>query len=94
MKAIRPLSSASFAPLISIEDGNVGSVDPNVVMAHAYHKSQSKKGDDKSSTKNGDGPLAFLGLQRRGSRDEDEKVCQFCIFTVTLTFRFCDSNQP
>ena len=59
------MSSASFAPLVSLDEGE--SVDPSVTMAKAYCK--VKKDEDK---KPNEGPLAFLGLQRKSVDEEDE----------------------
>ncbi len=73
-KAIRPLSSASFAPLIDIdeEEGDVVEMDPSVAMAKAYLKQDASKksSDEERRARSEEGPLAFLGLQRR-SVDED-----------------------
>jgi hypothetical protein len=63
----RSLPSASFAPLVSLEDAPV---DPSVAMAKAYCK--EKKEEEK---KFDDGPLAFLGLHRK-SVDNDDAATQ------------------
>ena len=71
-KAVRPLSSASFAPLIAIDEGEeITSMDPNEVMAKAYMK--DNKEEEKSKPKEDAGPLGFLGLQRKSNEDDDKK---------------------
>lgn len=78
--ALKPLSSASFAPLIALDDGQeLTSFDPSEEMAKAYMKQKSldQEGEEEGSKGGGDGekkkedsrqeagPLAFLGLQQK-----------------------------
>eukprot|EP00095_Tigriopus_kingsejongensis_P004720 maker-scaffold931_size79642-snap-gene-0.11 protein:Tk04720 transcript:maker-scaffold931_size79642-snap-gene-0.11-mRNA-1 annotation:"pogo transposable element with znf domain" len=69
-RAQKSLSSASFAPLISLDEDEVRSFDPNEVMAKAYMKAADSK--EEKRTPNHEGPLAFLGLQMRSSVSEDD----------------------
>ncbi len=77
--AVQTLSSASFAPLVSLDDDrgsggpnvnadDITSFDPSVVMAQAYQKDKRDKVADQPSAGQ-QGPLAFLGLQRRPSAE-------------------------
>lgn len=61
------MTSASFAPLVSLEDQQV---DPSVAMAKAYCKEKKEEEEKKPE----DGPLAFLGLHRKSADgDEDDE---------------------
>lgn len=74
-KAVKELPSASFAPLVDIpeDDSEIVSFDPNVVMAKAYHQG-NKEDKSKTGPRENDGPLAFLGLQRKTSVDEKDET--------------------
>ena len=73
-------AASAAKPILVDRDGEIESFDPNEVMAKAY---MSKKPDDdkeepKSQTQ--DGPLAFLGLQKKS----EEKVDKPVIKKITL----------
>jgi hypothetical protein len=72
-KARVQLSSASFAPLVNIEEDcrDISSFNPSEEMAKAYMKEDKNK-EEKKPIKKAEGPLAFLGLQQRKSVEEKE----------------------
>merc|ERR1719290_231336 len=71
------LRSAGFAPLISLEDEEqmAQGIDPRISISQAYKAAEAAEGGDnegKKDRKEQEGPLAFLGLQRKESVEEEE----------------------
>ena len=88
-KAALPVTSASFAPLVSVgdDDDNIESYDPNEVMAKAYHQKsvqERMEGEEKSeSTPDIEtGPLAFLGLTRTVGQDENVRESFKVVYNI------------
>jgi len=74
-KAQRVFTSAEFAPLISLdeEEQMAKGMDPRISISQAYKAADGVDKEGKKERKDQEeGPLAFLGLQRKESVDDEE----------------------
>jgi len=74
-KAQRVFTSAEFAPLISLdeEEQMAKGMDPAISISQAYKAADGVDKEGKKERKDQEeGPLAFLGLQRKESVDDEE----------------------
>lgn len=67
--SLTPVNKATISD-IDDDDDKIESYDPNEVMAKAYMKSTESKEEKKPPGQ--EGPLAFLGLQRKSSVDNND----------------------
>ncbi|XP_059085785.1 uncharacterized protein LOC131882601 [Tigriopus californicus] len=65
------------------DDDKIESYDPNEVMAKAYLKPLESKEEKKPSGQ--EGPLAFLGLQRKPSMDDEESNSKTDVDSIRLS---------
>ena len=73
-------AASAAKPILVDRDGEIESFDPNEVMAKAYMTKKPEDDKEEPKSQAQDGPLAFLGLQKKS----EEKVDKPVIKKITL----------
>jgi len=70
--------SAGFAPLVSLEEEEkmAQGIDPRISISQTFGNKNDASDKDGKKEKQEEGPLAFLGLQRKESVDDEEKKAE------------------